>query len=223
MPPPSTPSEDSCETDERPPRTGGRSWTGAASTTAEIEDRLGELSVGFPDPAIRVLVREQPCWDDRIGQTDVLVPVVHCLGLDRVDLVDRDTSQFERHHDLVAVDLVGALEHERIRVEAEQERLAVGADRYLALSPEQRRSFRKRFQRWERLPPERRAMLEQRLEQFRQLSPEEQQALRERHKRFRKMSPERRRALRDRFQRLSPDERRAALQRFRERRQRRLN
>jgi hypothetical protein len=91
--------------------------------------------------------------------------------------------------------------------------MAEGAGRWLSMSDTDRAAARARFDTWRKLPPEERERVRERWTQFRELTPEQQEALREAYRKFLELPPERRDALRDRWQNMSAEERRRAIQR----------
>jgi hypothetical protein len=72
---------------------------------------------------------------------------------------------------------------------------------------------RARFNTWRGLPPAERERMRERWSRFRELTPEQKEALREAYRKFLELPPERREALRHRWQEMSPEERRRAIQR----------
>lgn len=66
-------------------------------------------------------------------------------------------------------------------------------------------------QRWRKMTPEQREQARERYEHFKQLSPEEQARIRERYEHFHQLSPEQRNELREQWDKMSPEERRKAI------------
>jgi hypothetical protein len=104
-----------------------------------------------------------------------------------------------------------------------QQSLSRGSQRWLNMSPNERKDARGRFKQWSDLPADRRKDVRNRWQQFRTLPPTEQQAVRENFRRFKNMPPERRKALRERWQNASPAERDRMLDRSRQQRERNTN
>ena len=97
---------------------------------------------------------------------------------------------------------------------AERQRmLADGAARSLAMSDTERAAARARYQTWRDMPAEDREWLRKRWNRLRELTPEQQEALREAYRRFLELPPERREAMLKRWDAMSPEERRRAIQR----------
>jgi Protein of unknown function (DUF3106) len=94
-----------------------------------------------------------------------------------------------------------------------QQALAQGSQRWLSMTPEQRYGAQQRFSQWRAMPPEQRQVLRQRWQQFKSLPPDQQQRVRENFQRFRQMPPQQRMELRRQWHRMSPEERRSAIQR----------
>ena len=91
--------------------------------------------------------------------------------------------------------------------------VADGTLRWQSMSDTERASARARFDTWRQLPPGDRAQLRERWMQFRALTPAQLEALREAYLEFLELPPDRRQAVIDRWQEMSPEERRRALQR----------
>ena len=94
-----------------------------------------------------------------------------------------------------------------------QRAMADGAERWLSMNDSDRAQARERWNKWRELPPGERERLRERWKQFRDLTPEQKEALRESYRRFMSLPPEQRDALRERWQRMTPEERRRAIQR----------
>lgn len=94
-----------------------------------------------------------------------------------------------------------------------QQRLRKGIKRWTLLTPEQRARAKKRFARWKKLPPEKRQRVRQRFERFMTLPPADRKRLRKRFRNFRDLPPARRAELRARWQKMSPAQRRAVMER----------
>jgi hypothetical protein len=90
---------------------------------------------------------------------------------------------------------------------AHRERLRRGAERYRDLSPEEQARLRERFERWREMSPEQRARIRERHERFRALPESEQEQILRARERFRALPPERREELREKWRKLSPEER----------------
>jgi len=106
---------------------------------------------------------------------------------------------------LLAVVLVGAQQ-------------TVSAEDAAALHPEALRAYmhlvgdkKEGAQRWEKMTPEQRIRARERYEHFKQLPPEEQARIRERYEHFHQLSPEQRHELREQWDKMSPEERRKAI------------
>lgn len=102
--------------------------------------------------------------------------------------------------------------------EAQKKRLVEGLERYRALDPDAQARFRERARRWQAMDPERKARIRERYERFKALPPEEQARLKARFREFRELPASEREALRERFRSMSPEQRRAIEQNFRDRR-----
>lgn len=96
---------------------------------------------------------------------------------------------------------------------ARQRVIADGAARQLAMSDTDQAAAQARYRTWRELPAEDRQRLRASWKRFRELTPEQQQALRDEYRRFLELPPERREATLDRWQQMSPEERRRAIQR----------
>ncbi len=95
---------------------------------------------------------------------------------------------------------------------------AVAADDTALPYPEELRTYmhlvgdtHEGAQRWEKMTPEQRARTRARYEHFKQLPPEEQARIRERYEHFRQLPPEQRQELREQWNKMSPEDRRKAL------------
>jgi len=96
----------------------------------------------------------------------------------------------------------------------ESERImAEGVARWQSMSDTDRAAARARFNTWRELPPAQRAEARERWKRFRALTPAQQEAAREAYREFLELSPERRETLTNRWQQMSPEERRRAIQR----------
>lgn len=91
--------------------------------------------------------------------------------------------------------------------------IADGTRRWQEMGETDRAAARARFNTWRQLPPEDREKLRERWKRFRELTPAQQAAVREAYREFLELPPERRQALIDRWQQMSPEERRRAIQR----------
>jgi hypothetical protein len=94
-----------------------------------------------------------------------------------------------------------------------QHAMAEGAKRWLAMDGIGRAQANERWQTWRSLTPAQRERLRKGWARFRELTPEQQDALRGAYRRFRSMPPEQRDNLRERWEQMSPEERRRAIQR----------
>jgi Protein of unknown function (DUF3106) len=94
-----------------------------------------------------------------------------------------------------------------------QQALARGSQRYLNMSPQERAGAQERFKQWHALTPEQRDQVRQRWRQFQALPPEERQHVREAYRRFNQLPAQRQQELRQRWNQMSPEQRRGALQR----------
>ena len=95
-----------------------------------------------------------------------------------------------------------------------QERIALGARRWLEMNRTERRAAEERFTLWQGLDNDRRSQLRQRYETYRNLPTTERDQLRDIYNRFNRLPRDERDALRSQFRQLSPDQ----LQRLRDRR-----
>ena len=84
---------------------------------------------------------------------------------------------------------------------ATQERLRLGAKRWLALSPEQRA---KAAARWQSMSEEERALARQRMQRFRELPPQQRRRILRAYRQFRDLPPAERQRLQRNFDRLRP-------------------
>ena len=96
---------------------------------------------------------------------------------------------------------------------ARQRALADGAERWLAMDGIGRAQANERWQTWRSLTPEQRDRVRDAWARFRELTPEQQQAVRDAFMHFQELSPEQRDRLTERWERMSPEERRRALTR----------
>jgi len=102
--------------------------------------------------------------------------------------------------------------------QTKQNKLLVGANRWLTMTPEQRKTSGERFKKWSKLSNEQKNLLSDRFSRFRELPPATQQKLRAKFAQFKKLTPKERRRLRDRFNKLSPEKRRNLIKRMKKRR-----
>lgn len=102
--------------------------------------------------------------------------------------------------------------------DGKRERLLNIVSRWCEMTPEEQEATRKRIEEWRKMKKERREKIREKAERFNQLPPEEQERIRKQYREFRDMNPERREELRRRWEEMSPDERAAALEKFREHR-----
>lgn len=65
--------------------------------------------------------------------------------------------------------------------------------------------------RWDQLSPEQQKRVKQRRDRFEKLPPEQKRRVKQARDRFRNMTPEERKALREKWQKMSPEERRESL------------
>lgn len=91
--------------------------------------------------------------------------------------------------------------------------IADGAGRWQSMSETSRAAAHSRFDSWRELPQRERERLQDRWRRFRELTPGQQEALREAYREFLELPPERRRAISDRWQQMSEEERRRAINR----------
>lgn len=97
---------------------------------------------------------------------------------------------------------------------AERERfIAEGTARWQAMGETDRAAANARFNTWRQLPPADREKVRDRWRRFRELTPAQQAAAREAYREFLELPPERRQAISDRWQQMSPEEQRRAIQR----------
>jgi hypothetical protein len=99
-----------------------------------------------------------------------------------------------------------------------QERLVLGAERWLKMNDSEKLAASKRFNQWQQLDEDKKNTLLAKLDSFKQLSKETQDQLRNTFDQFKKLSPEKRKKLRERFKRLSPEKRNLLRNRLLERR-----
>jgi len=96
----------------------------------------------------------------------------------------------------------------------ERERfIADGTGRWQSMSATDRAAARARFNTWQQLPAGDRERLRKRWKRFRELTLEQQAAVREAYREFLELPPERRQELSDRWQQMSAEEQRRAIQR----------
>lgn len=88
--------------------------------------------------------------------------------------------------------------------ESRRAALVKGADRWLAMSPEQRTTATQQFQQWQQLSVADKVAVLQMRERFRKLSPVQRKALLDTQKQFRGMPLEQQKDLRDEFNELQP-------------------
>jgi Protein of unknown function (DUF3106) len=99
-------------------------------------------------------------------------------------------------------------------VPPERERfIADGIGRWQSMSATDRAAARARFGTWQQLPARDRERLRNRWKRFRELTLGQQAAVREAFRQFLELPPERRQALSDRWQQMSAEEQRRAIQR----------
>jgi hypothetical protein len=91
--------------------------------------------------------------------------------------------------------------------------LAAGARHWLALDGIGRAQANDRWQAWRSLSPEQRERAHAAWRRFRELTPEQQQAVRTVFLRFQELPQEQRDRLLERWERMSPEERRRAMNR----------
>jgi len=91
-----------------------------------------------------------------------------------------------------------------------QDRIALGARRYLEMNRSERRAARDRFTLWQDLDNRQRTELRRRYESYRRLPSNERDGLRDVYQRFNRLNRDRQDAIRDQFRRL-PSERRQQL------------
>ena len=87
-----------------------------------------------------------------------------------------------------------------------------------ALTPEERKALRERYQRFRQLPPEEQERLRTRLREFESLPKEQQETLKRRQAFLEQLTPEQRQSVRrfyQHWQNLPPERRRRIAQRFR--------
>lgn len=96
---------------------------------------------------------------------------------------------------------------------ARQRAMADGAQRWLAMDGIGRAQANERWQTWRSLTPEQRDRVRNAWARFRELTPEQQQAVRDAFMRFQELSPEQRDRVTERWERMSPEERRRAITR----------
>jgi hypothetical protein len=92
---------------------------------------------------------------------------------------------------------------------ATQKKLLQGAERWQAMDAQQRQETARRFGEWQRLPPEQRRWVRQRFQDYKRLPAQQQQRMRQNFGRFQKLPPAQRARLRERWEAMSPAERRA--------------
>ncbi len=96
--------------------------------------------------------------------------------------------------------------------EAQRERLQKGVNRWLGMSDGERRLVLNRFSRWQDMSPTQRRTARNRYQKFRSLPARQQQQLRSVYKRFQNLPASQRKQLRERFNRMSPQQKRAFMQ-----------
>ena len=102
-----------------------------------------------------------------------------------------------------------------------QERLVLGAQRWLKMNDSEKVAASQRFKQWQLLDEDKRNSLLAKLDSFKQLPKTTQEQLRSTFEQFKKLSPEKRKKLRDKFNRLSPEKRKLLRKRLLERRKQR--
>ena len=116
--------------------------------------------------------------------------------------------------DAATQELLAGQEPQWNSLPAERQRmLAAGAARSLAMSDTERAAARARYETWREMPAQDREWLRERWKRLRELTPEQQEALRDAYRRFLELPPERREAMLKRWEAMSPEERRRAIQR----------
>lgn len=91
--------------------------------------------------------------------------------------------------------------------------IAGGTGRWQAMGETDRAAAHARFNTWRQLPPADRENLRKRWKRFRELTLAQQAAVRDAYREFLELPPERRAALADRWEQMSPEEQRRAIQR----------
>jgi hypothetical protein len=99
-----------------------------------------------------------------------------------------------------------------------QERIALGARRYLEMNRNQRRAAAERFDRWRELGDQRRAAIRDSYRTYQRLSPAQRDNIRRIYRDFNRLSLDRRNAIRSEFRNLSGPQRDAVRDTLRERR-----
>jgi hypothetical protein len=92
-----------------------------------------------------------------------------------------------------------------------QQRIAVGARRYIEMNRRERSAAEDRFMRWQQLSDRQRSEIRDRYASFRQLTPAQRDRLRRAYQNFNRLSPDQRNRLRQQFRDLSLDQRQRAL------------
>jgi hypothetical protein len=98
-----------------------------------------------------------------------------------------------------------------------RERLSRGAEHRLAMSDDERKDAKARFSDWGQLSSERRDLIRERYDIYSSLSPDEQKRIRENFHRFNRMNHDRRQKMRDRYRNMTPEQRKRARERMRDR------
>lgn len=91
----------------------------------------------------------------------------------------------------------------------ERAQMLQGLRQWQQMTPDERLLARQRFTQWQSLTPAQRERLRQRFQRFRAMTPAQQARVRAGMQRLRALSPEQRQRLRQRWQQMSPDQRRA--------------
>jgi hypothetical protein len=91
---------------------------------------------------------------------------------------------------------------------ARQHRLAEHAQRWASLSPRHQQQIRGRLQRWAHMTPEQRRELRENARAFHNLTPEQRAKVSSAFRKFQSLPPAERRALRERWQKMTPEQRR---------------
>lgn len=89
--------------------------------------------------------------------------------------------------------------------------LARGAARWQSMTPQQKKRARKRFAWWAQLPEARRDRIRAFHRQWQDLTPQEKIQIRKNFRRFRSLPPARQKELRERFRKMTPEQRRQRM------------
>jgi hypothetical protein len=98
-----------------------------------------------------------------------------------------------------------------------QERIAIGARRYIEMNRRERTAAQDRFDSWQQLTDRQRTEIRQRYQTFRDLNTTQRDQLRRVYQNFNRLNVDQRNALREQFRNLSQDQRERALQEQRQR------